>query len=113
MPKTTFVPEELISSPDVDVVLVSNINAFHPAHAILALQQNKYVLVEKPLTLTYSDLDAIIEAEKTSEGKVFVAYQRRYAEAFLDAVKEVGSLDKIEYIRVRGMLDIEISMCDY
>ena len=102
VPKTTSNPEELITSPDVDVVLIINVNAFHPSQAILALQHNKYVFVEKPLALTYRDIDAIISAEKTSEAKVFVGYQRRYAEAFLDALKEVGSMDKVEYIRVRG-----------
>lgn len=102
-PKTTSSPEELIASPDVDVVVISNVNAFHSAHAILALQYNKYVLVEKPLALNYRDLDAIIAAEKTSEARVFVGYQRRYAEAFLDALEEVGTMDKVDYIRVRGM----------
>ena len=101
-PKTTSSPEELITSPDVDVVLIINVNAFHPSQAILALQHNKYVFVEKPLAMTYRDIDAIISAEKTSEAKVFVGYQRRYAEAFLDALEEVGSMDKVEYIRVRG-----------
>lgn len=102
-PKTTSIPEELISSPDVDVVIICNVNAFHPAQAILALQHNKYVFVEKPLALNYRDLNAILAAEKASEAKVFVGYQRRYASTFIDAVKEVGSLEKIEYIRVRGM----------
>ena len=101
-PKTTSSPEELIASSDVDVVLICNVNAFHPAHAILALQHNKYVFVEKPLALNYRDIDEIISAEKNSEAKVFVGYQRRYAEAFLDAVKEVGNMDKVEYIRLRG-----------
>lgn len=105
-PKTTTNPQELIASPDVDVVLICNVNAFHPSHAILALQHNKYVLVEKPLALNYRDIDAIISAEKTSEAKVFVGYQRRYAEAFIDALKEAGSMKKIEYIRVRGMLSM-------
>jgi predicted dehydrogenase len=102
VPKTTSSPQELISSPDVDVVLLCNANAFHPSHAIQALQHNKYVLVEKPLALNYRDIDAIIAAEKKSEAKVFVGYQRRHAQAFLDAVKEVGGMEKIQYARVRG-----------
>ena len=108
-PKTTSNAEELIKSPDVDVVLVCCVNAFHPSYAILALQQNKYVLVEKPLALNYRDIDAIIEAEKVSKAKVFVGYQRRYAEAFLDAIDEVATLDKIEYIRIRGKLNFRFS----
>lgn len=103
-PKTTSDPEELISSPDVDVVLLCNATAFHPAHAILALKYDKYVLVEKPLALNYRDLDNIIKAETRSKGNVFVGYQRRYAEAFLDAVKEVGGMGKIQYARVRDII---------
>jgi predicted dehydrogenase len=103
VPKTTSSPQELISSPDVDVILLCNANAFHPSHAILALENNKYVLVEKPLGLNYRDIDAIIAAEKKSQGKVFVGYQRRYAEAFLDAVNEVNGIENVQYARVRGM----------
>ncbi|KAL2881983.1 hypothetical protein SGCOL_002722 [Colletotrichum sp. CLE4] len=99
--KTTLNAEDLINSPDTDVVVICNVNAFHPSQAILALQHNKYVFVEKPLALNYRDLDAIIAAEQTSEAKIFVGYQRRYAESFLDAVKEVGGMKKIDYIRVR------------
>ncbi|KAI6780464.1 uncharacterized protein J7T54_002862 [Emericellopsis cladophorae] len=103
-PKTTSEPDELIRSPDTDVVVVCNVNAFHPVQAILALQCNKYVFVEKPLAMNYRDLDSIIAAEKNSEARVFVGYQRRYAEAFTDALKEIGTMDKIEYIRVRDII---------
>jgi predicted dehydrogenase len=105
-PKITSDPEELCASPTVDVILLCNATAFHPSHAILALKYNKYVLCEKPLALNYRDLDDIIEAEKTSKGKVFVGYQRRYAEAFLDAVKEVGGMGQIQYARVRDIIGL-------
>ncbi|KAK1517784.1 oxidoreductase family protein [Colletotrichum costaricense] len=111
-PKTTLNAEELITSPDTDVVVICNVNAFHPSQAILALEHNKYVFVEKPLALNYRDLDAIIAAEQTSEAKVFVGYQRRYAESFLDAVKEVGGMEKIDYIRVRDIIGQNSSFVD-
>jgi predicted dehydrogenase len=102
LPKTTSIPEQLIASPEVDVVLLCNPNAFHSSHAILALQHDKYVLLEKPAALNYRDLDAIAVAESKSLAKVFVGYQRRYAEAFVDAVKEVRGMEKIKYARFRG-----------
>lgn len=70
----------------------------------MALKYNKYVLVEKPLAINYRDLDSIVEAEKSSNGKVFVGYQRRYAEAFLDAVSEVGGMGRIQYARIRDII---------
>ncbi|OHE90364.1 oxidoreductase family protein [Colletotrichum orchidophilum] len=112
LPKTTLSPEELIAAPETDVVVICNVNAFHPAQAILALQHNKYVFVEKPLALNYRDLDAIIAAEQTSEGRVFVGYQRRYAASFLDAVKEVQGIKKIDYIRVRDIIGQNRSFVD-
>lgn len=109
VPKTTRDPEELCASPDVDVVLVVNSDEYHAAHAILALKHNKHVLVEKPLALTRKDIEAIIEAEKTSQGKVMVGYMRRYAAPFEEAVKEIGGMDKILYARVRGT--VHASQC--
>jgi len=43
-----------------------------------------------------------MKAEEASRGKVFVGYQRRYAEALFDAIEEVTG-EKINYVRVRGM----------
>ena len=101
-PKTTTQPAELCASPDVDVVFVTNSDEYHATHAILALEHDKFVFVEKPLALNMRDIDKIKAAERTSKGSVMVGYMRRYAEAFLDGVKEIGGIDKILYARVRG-----------
>ena len=103
-PATTRFPQELCSSPDVDVVLIANGDAYHAVHAILGLQHNKVVFVEKPLALNKRDADAIIEAERRSNGKLMVGYMRRYAPAFEDAIQELGGIDKVTYARVRGMM---------
>jgi hypothetical protein len=101
-PKTTRDVSILCASPDVDVVLIANSNEYHAAHAIIALKYNKHVLLEKPASINLRDADAIIAAETDSQGKVFVGYMRRYAAAFVDAIKEIGGVDKILYARVRG-----------
>lgn len=101
VPKATTDPQLLASSPDVDVVFVLSSTESHTSHVLLGLNHNKYVFVEKPMCLTYRDADLIIDAEKRSQGRVFVGYMRRYATAFLDAVEEIGH-DKILYARVRG-----------
>jgi predicted dehydrogenase len=102
VPKTTRDPQELCASQDVDVVMVINSDEYHAAHAIIALQHDKHVLVEKPLALTKRDIYSIIDAEKKSKGKLMVGYMRRYAAPFEDAVQEIGGMDKILYARVRG-----------
>ncbi|KAH6621710.1 hypothetical protein C7974DRAFT_473190 [Boeremia exigua] len=103
-PKTTLNPKQLCASSDVDVVLVCNSDEYHAAHAVLALQHGKHVMVEKPLALTKRDIQAVIEAEKQSVGKVMVGYMRRYAAPFEDALREIGGIDQVLYARVRDII---------
>lgn len=104
-PKTTQSVEELCNSPEVDLVLIASNHAFHASESIIALQAKKHVFIEKPIALTLEDTDRIIAADKAAGGsKVFVGYMRRYAAAFVDAVKEVGSMDKIRYARIRDII---------
>ena len=43
--------EVLCEDPQVDAVYIATPNQFHTAHALLALERGKHVLVEKPMTL--------------------------------------------------------------
>lgn len=103
-PKTTTDPEELCSSPEVDVVLICNGDEAHVICGILALKYDKWCLIEKPLALCYRDIHALIDAEKKSKGRVFVGTMRRYAPAFLEAIEEVKSMGPILYARVRAII---------
>ncbi|KAJ5861000.1 uncharacterized protein N7529_008310 [Penicillium soppii] len=103
-PHTTRSAETLCSAPEVDIVMIANSDAFHVPHALLALHHGKTVFIEKPMALSLKDADSIIALEKDSPGKVMVGYMRRYASAFIDAVKEIGSLDQVQYARVRDIV---------
>lgn len=104
-PKKTKSVDELCNDPEVDLVLIANNHAFHASGAETALQAGKYVFIEKPIALTLQDTDRIIAADKAAGGsKVFIGYMRRYAAAFVDAIKEVGSIEQIRYARVRDII---------
>ena len=103
-PCTTTDPEELCASSEVDVVLICSADEYHVSHGLLALQHDKYCLIDKPLALCFRDIAQLIEAETNSKARVFVGTMRRFAPAFLEAVKEVGSMDKIMYARVRAII---------
>ena len=47
---------------DLDLVYIATPNRFHAEHACMALSAGKHVLVEKPMTFTLHDADAMIEA---------------------------------------------------
>ena len=104
-PRTTRSVEEVCSASEVDLVMIASNHAFHASDAVLALQANKCVFIEKPIALTLQDTDRIIAADNAAGGsEVFVGYMRRYAAAFADAVKEVGSIGQIRYARVRDII---------
>jgi predicted dehydrogenase len=108
IPKTTVDAGELCQSPDVDVVFVANADEYHVLHTLLALKYDKHVFVEKPMAMTLAGASSILQAEAASRGRVMVGYMRRYAAVFIDAVQEIGGLDKILYARIRGWLSSEI-----
>ena len=104
-PQTTRSVAELSTSPAVDLVMIVTNHVFHARDALHGLQAGKFVFIEKPIALNLQDTDRIIAADKAAGGsKVFVGYMRRYAAAFVDAVREVGSIDQIRYARVRDII---------
>ncbi|KAK5175791.1 uncharacterized protein LTR77_000931 [Saxophila tyrrhenica] len=103
-PKTTTSAAELCNSPDVEVVFVLSSNEFHVSQAILALRADKHVFIEKPMAMNERDLALLREAEQASKGTVMVGYMRRFAPAYINAVMEIGGMDKICYAVVRDII---------
>jgi len=55
---------ELIDRDDIDCVIVATPHYFHPEIAIYAMEQGKPVISEKPISVTVSGADAMVEAAK-------------------------------------------------
>lgn len=89
---------------DLDAVFVLNSDEYHAEHTILAVNAGKHVLVEKPMCLTPREADEIIAARDAAGVRVMVAYMRRFAPAFTEAVEQVRQLGKINYARVRDII---------
>jgi len=100
--KATTEPKDIFNSSDVDIVFISVSDEFHEPYAIAALEAQKNVFIEKPITLSMQSAQRIIDAEKKSNGRVWVGYMRRHSRTFTDAFKrELESIPKILYARSR------------
>ena len=114
IPKATIDPTEIFKNSDVDVVFISVSDEFHEPYAIAALEAQKHVFIEKPITLSLQSAQRIIDAEKKAQGRVWVGYMRRHSRSFTDAFKrELESIPKILYARSRDFSGRESRPFEY
>ena len=74
--------EEILSSPEIDAVLILTPHFNHAELVIKALSKGKAIYVEKPLALTNDSLVEIEEAIYNADNpKLFIGFNRRFSEA--------------------------------
>jgi predicted dehydrogenase len=98
---------ELLENPDVDAVDICLPTNLHKEVALCALAKGKHVLCEKPMALTRSDCEEMLEAASRSD-RVFMVGQvlrfmfpYRYAASFITAISP-GSVKTCRMQRKTG-----------
>lgn len=81
---------ELLAAEDPDLVSVTTPPGSHAEIAIEILAAGKSVLLEKPPVLSLAEMDAVAEAERASEGSVWVIFQHRHGSGALRAADLLG-----------------------
>jgi scyllo-inositol 2-dehydrogenase (NADP+) len=75
--------DELVSDPDIDLVVITTPNDTHFEYAATALKAGKHVVLEKPFTNTVEEAKELVKIARES-GKVLSVYQnRRYVSDYL------------------------------
>lgn len=69
---------EMMRSADIDVVVVLTESGNHAKHVIELAPYGKHIVVEKPMALTLTDADAMIEACERAGVRLFVVKQNRF-----------------------------------
>jgi predicted dehydrogenase len=95
---------EMIASAALDCVFVLNSDEYHAECTVAALDAGLDVLVEKPMCLSPREAEEIIAARDRSGKTVMVAYMRRFAPAFVEAVQRLPELGPIRYARVHDVI---------
>jgi predicted dehydrogenase/threonine dehydrogenase-like Zn-dependent dehydrogenase len=80
----------ILVDADIDAIIITTRHHAHAAQVIAGLNAGKHVFVEKPLALTYSELDAIDDAVKNSGKTLTVGFNRRFSPFVIDAKKQLG-----------------------
>lgn len=70
--------EEVLSDPDVDVIDICTPSGLHAEMSVQAMEAGKHAISEKPMALSLTDADMVIETEKRTGRKYFLVKQNRY-----------------------------------
>lgn len=62
--------QALVERDDIDIVYVATTHNFHYENALLALENNKHVLIEKPFTVNAKEAEALVDL--ATERKLFL-----------------------------------------
>lgn len=93
--------DELVKSPDVDVVAVATPPGVHVDAAVACLEAGKHVIVEKPLAVTLEHCDSMLAAASSGGALLMTGQTYRYfticrrVREIIEA-KEFGGLQMIE-----------------
>jgi predicted dehydrogenase len=81
--------EAIRDNPEIDIVYVVLPNSMHAEYTVRAAQAGKHVLCEKPMANTPAECRQMIDAARTAQRRLMVAYRVRY-EPFNQALIKVA-----------------------
>lgn len=95
--------EELVSLPEVDVVVIATLHDSLAEISLAAINAGKHVLVEKPAARSASELEPVMAAAEKKGVKVHVGFNHRYHRALCKAkeIVDSGELGDLMFIRAR------------
>src|SRR4051812_45417897 len=92
--------DEIAKNGEIDAVYIALPNSMHAEYTIRAAKAGKHVLCEKPMATSVEDCKKMIEACRSANRKLMIAYRCQYEPTNLHAVQLIreGKLGKIQLI---------------
>ncbi len=89
--------DDLINCKEVDIIYIALPNSFHYNWAIKSIENNKHVLVEKPSTLNFKEIESIeknLNSKKIFFGEAFMYRYHPQIDLVIDIIKndEIGNI---------------------
>ncbi|HEX5418009.1 MAG TPA: Gfo/Idh/MocA family oxidoreductase [Chloroflexota bacterium] len=98
---TTASIEEVVTSPNVDAVVVSTPPNLHREHCAAALLNGKHVLCEKPLAPTVDDCRYLVELATTRNLTLATGFNYRFYPAVVKARQIIGDgrIGEVDHVK--------------
>lgn len=93
--------DEMLKTIDVELLIVTTVDATHHEFIVKGLNKNIDVVTEKPMTTDEQKCQVILDAQRKSKGKLIMAFNYRYGKVFtklkeIIESKEIGDLISID-----------------
>ena len=82
---------ELIENAKVDIIDICLPTFLHARYALAAMDKAKYVFIEKPVTLTVAEGEALLQKQKETGCQVQIGQVIRFWDEYVELTKIVGS----------------------
>jgi len=90
--------DRCLSHPGVDAVFIASVNGAHAEQTVRAAAAGKHVLCEKPMANSVEDCRRMVEACRTNQVRLMIAY-RKYFEPGSVALKKLVTSGKLGNLR--------------
>lgn len=94
-------PMDILENKSINTVFIATPHSSHASLVVRALNAGKNVYVEKPLALKIDQLNAVIEAKKSSGLPVMVGFNRRFAPVSERIKKEFSEIGEPLIVNIR------------
>jgi glucose-fructose oxidoreductase len=91
--------EECLESGNIDAVYIALPNHLHRKYAVAAARSGIHVLCEKPMAVTASECEAMIEAARSNDVRLMIAYRLHFEKANLEAIA-IAQSGKLGELRI-------------
>jgi myo-inositol 2-dehydrogenase / D-chiro-inositol 1-dehydrogenase len=101
VPLATADSESLLTSPEVDAVIIASSTATHAPYIELAASHGKDIFTEKPIALEIETTASALDAVHRAGVRLQVGFQRRFDSGYVAANESVrkGEIGRVEMIR--------------
>jgi predicted dehydrogenase/threonine dehydrogenase-like Zn-dependent dehydrogenase len=81
--------DDVLRDPDIDMVMIATRHHEHAQQVVRSLAAGKHVFVEKPLAISWSELEDVVHAyrDASRRGELLVGFNRRFSPA-IQAVRQ-------------------------
>ncbi len=97
----------LAKDPEVEVIWVSTPNRYHAEHTIVAAEQGKHIVVEKPMAISLEEAERMVEAAERNNVKLLCGHTASLMAGFraMRRIISSGRLGRVQAINCWSYVD--------